>query len=631
MRGEPDRQFHRPVALAAGVKAPRDAPPHLSEVGMVERRRMSVAFALLLLALAGTVAHAQVTGRPYEFPSHEAEEQRDTNRVEPDKQGKSLVFHVEVRRVPLDVVVLDKDGKPVEGLKKSDFEVTEDGKKQRILTFSYESGDKPEFVPPKLAPMPPNTYVNLPKGPETGPLYILYYDMVNTLREHQMAFRNQLLSFVDHAPAGTRFALFVNAVGLHMVMGFTSDHEALREAIESNGPGPHVPKVFLGGATEFGPGEYGAGDTGAALSNLNYLAEYLGGIAGRKNLIWLADMFPIPIGPQPDGSFDSDATILQNGEIDKTYANLMSSQIALYPVDLAGVQGGMGTASRYQTESAIGTATGGHAYHGSNSAEDLIEKAVAHGEDYYSLSYEPSNLNVDSTERRIEVTLKKRDYSLSYRRFYFARPESAAKVTGRDEILQARFVAAKAADTLYANIEHGAPMLHDVLFSVHLAAEGSPEMATAGQMENLEDSPAYFRTRKRNRPLKPLKPVALEKYRIQYGVLDPDLKQRARDEKKVPKLEFAAAAYDADGRLLNSILNDGLASPEPDANGKFGILFHAEQELEVPPRAAWLRVAVRDEVTDQTGTLEIPLPLKPVGVEAKTGDGHGAGNNADPR
>lgn len=587
---------------------------------------------VLLLALAGlAAARAQLPGRPYEFPSHEAEEQRDTNRVEPGKQSKGLVFHVEVRRVPLDVVVLDKDGKPVEGLKRSDFEVKEDGKKQKVLTFEYENGDKPDFVPPKLAPMPPNTFVNLPKEPETGPLYILYYDMVNTLREHQMAFHNQLLSFVQHAPPGTRFALFVNAVGLHMVMGFTSDHEALREAIESNGPGPHVPKIFLGGATEFGPGEYGAGDTVAALSNLNYLAEFMGGIAGRKNLIWLADSFPIPIGPQPDGSFESDPTILERGEIDRTYANLMSSQIALYPVDLSGVLGGFRNASRYQTESAIGTATGGHAYYSSNSTEDLIEKAVEHGEDYYALSYEPSNLNVDSTERRIEVTLKKGNYTLSYRRFYFARPESAAKVTGRDEILQARFVAAKAADTLFANIEHGAPMLHDVLFSVHLVAEGPPEMATAGQMENLEDSPVYFRTRKRNKPLKALKPVVLQKYRIQYGVLDAELKQRARDEKKVPKLEFAAAAYDADGRLLNSMLNDGLASPEPDANGKFGVLFHAEQELDVPPRAAWLRVAVRDEVTDRTGTLEIPLPLKPVPAESAKSGSEDAGRPANTR
>jgi VWFA-related protein len=583
-------------------------------------RRVSMVAGAALLVLSGpAAARAQMPGRPLQFPSHDAEEQREASRAQQDKR---TVIHVEVRRVPVDVVVLDKDGKAVTGLKKDDFAVKEDGKKQKVLTFDYENGETPSFVPPKLPQMPPNTFVNLPNGPETGPLYVLYYDMVNTMREHQMAFRKQLLSFVDHAPAGTRFALFVNAAGLHMVMGFTSDHEALREAIERDGPGPHVPKVFLGGATQFGPGEYGAGNTMAALSNLNFMAEYLGGISGRKNVIWLADMFPIAIGPRPDGAFDNDPNVEESGEIQKTYANLMSSQISLYPVDLAGVEGGIAHMGKYQNEEAIGTATGGHAYFSSNTPEDLIEKAVAHGQDYYALSYEPSNLNFDGSERRIEVTLKKKgDYTLSYRRFYFARPESAAKVTGREEILQARFVAAKDADTLYANIEHGAPMLHDVLFSVHLETMGEPEMATADEMDQLENSPNYFKTRKRNKPASALKPVKLEKYKIKYGVLDTDLKERARDEKTVPKLEFAAAAYDADGRLLNSELNDGLASPEPDANGKFGVLFHAEQELEVPPGAAWLRVAVRDEVNDRTGTLEIPLPLKPAPPESATRSG----------
>src|SRR4029077_19632025 len=142
-------------------------------------------------------------------------------------------------------------------------------------------------------------------------------------------------------------------------------------------------------------------------------------------------------------------------------------------------------------------------------------------------------------------------------------PDDSSQPARKAEILQTRFVAAKSADTLYANIEHGAPMLHDLLFSTHLAADGAPEMATPAQMTELEDSPAFFRTRSRNRPLKPLTPVKLQKYVINYGVFDPQLKSMAASGGKTPKLEFAAAAYDADGRLLNSILNEGLASPDP--------------------------------------------------------------------
>ena len=128
-------------------------------------------------------------------------------------------------------------------------------------------------------------------------------------------------------------------------------------------------------------------------------------------------------------------------------------------------------------------------------------------------------------------------------------------------------------------------------------------------MTELEDSPTFFRTRSRNRPLKPLTPVKLQKYVINYGVFDPQLKSMAASGGKTPKLEFAAAAYDADGRLLNSILNEGLASPDPASNGKSGALFRAQQELQVPPGAAYIRMAVRDTLSDRTGTLEVPLPL----------------------
>ncbi|HUX44231.1 MAG TPA: VWA domain-containing protein [Terracidiphilus sp.] len=582
--------------------------------------KSGMALGVLLLAMpAARSMQAQLIGRPLQFPSHEMEEQKEGNRAEAQNKQNKAIFRLEVRRVPVDVVVRDAQGNVVEGLKKDDFEIEEDGKKQELLTFEFMNGTTPSYMPPKLPEMPPNTFVSLPSAPETGPLYVLYYDMVNTLREHQMAFRAELLRFVDTAPAGTRFALFVNAAGLHLVQGFTSDHAALRAAILRDGPGPHVPKVFLGGATELGPGEYGAGDTGAALSNLNFLAEYLGGIAGRKNLIWLADLFPIPIGPGPEGAYGGDPSIAANDDAKKAYANLMSSQISLYPVDLSGVAGG--AQGRYQNEAAIGAATGGQAYYSDNDVAALMNKAVQHGSTYYALSYSPSNQKFDGAERKIAVKLKENgNCTLSYRRFYFAKPESDAKSTRKDEILQARFVEAKAADTLFANIEHGAPMLHDLLFSAHLSTVGGPALATSEQMEQLEDSPTYFKTRKRNRPVKPPAPVKLETYRIQYGVYDAQLKVKARDKGKPPKLEFAAAAYDADGKLLNSMLNDGLASPAPDANGKFGTLFHAEQQLEVPPGAAWIRLVVRDELNDQTGALEIPLPLKPATDSTQTAE-----------
>jgi VWFA-related protein len=448
-----------------------------------------------------------------------------------------------------------------------------------------------------------------------------------------MEAHNQLLDFVDHAPAGTRFALFGNMAGLKLVVGFTNDHQRLRSAILSQGTAPHLPKVFLDGNV------YGYEDAGAALSNLRFIAEYMRGIPGRKNLFWLSSEFPIPVGPAMNGhnsnngvggGFSSttmqinDLTYLLSDGIKETYAALESSQMALYPIDLNGIQAGGDAVANYQHMDDIAAATGGHAYYGNNRLPELLNRAVANGADYYALTYSPTNTKYDGSERHIKVRFEKnKDYVLSYRTLYYGvRDDEGPGPKAHDaEVLQARFVAAKQADNLYANIEHGAPMLHDLIFTVHVEAEGAPRLATPEQMLQLADTPVYFRTRRKNKPLKPPAPVKLQKYRLQYQVIDWQLKPVAKRKGVQAVLEFAAAAYDADGRLLNGLLNEGVLSQETTAGAKTKMPFQGEQEFEVPPGAAWLRVAVRDKLNNRTGTYELPLPLKQDSMGATLGTG----------
>jgi len=545
---------------------------------------------------------------------------------------QSPLLHLDVRRVPVDVVVLDKQGNPIRGLKAQDFEVKEDSKPQSVVSFDETDSSKASFIPPKLPTLPADTFVDLPDAEERGPLYILYYDMVNTSMGDEMAFHSALLKFIDNAQPGTRMALFVNAAGLHLVQGFTSNHALLHAAVERKGPGPHVPQVFTF------QNVYGQFDAGAALSNLKFMADYMDGLPGRKNLIWMASNFPIPAGPSMQGSgaipMASGAPVagqvgvgggpqaldlvqLLSETIKHTYAAMMRAQIALYPVSLSGVQGSESNGgaadaqSDYANLSMIAAATGGHAYYNSNKPELLLDKAVEHGENYYTLSYSPTNHNYDGSERHIQVAIAGHpDFTITYRTVYYALPDDAPPPTKTNDVLHDRFVAAKDSDTLYANIEHGAPVVHDLLFSAHLAVAGKPVMATQAQMQQLEDSPAFFRTRKKDRPLKPLAPVKLQKYRIDYGVIDPQLKSQAQQQGAQPILEFAAAAYDADGKLLNSQLNDGMPASGGKNDGKASATFRAEQELNVPEGAASIRVAVRDKATNRTGTLEVSLPLK---------------------
>ena len=603
-----------PLGCAERESAPgRDKLNRQANGGImvISRRAFGGLVIALMLALA---IHNQASAQRGGSRSGSGTRNSSSNQPVP-------LLRLEVNRVPVDVVVTDKNGKPVLGLSKDDFTVTEDKKPQRILSFDYMDGTQPSFTPAKLPPLPTNTFVNEPVEAERGPLYVLYYDMVNTDLEDQGNVRKQLLDFVDHAAPGTRFSLWMNATGMHMIQGFTSDRAVLREAILSKGPGPHLPQVFIEGRV------FGYQDSGAVMSNLTFLAEYLSGIPGRKNLIWLSGYFPIPVGPTIVGNNQVGSssvagtdylnlTDLQKVMIKQTYAALMRSQIALYPVDIKGNQaeneGGDAVMAGRQMD-AIAGATGGRAYYGNNRVEQMMDQAVENGESYYTLTYDPSNKKLDENPRTIEVTLgsaKSMGYTVIYRTLYYTVSSEDVQNQHKKEEVQARFLAAKTTDTLYANIEHGAPMLHDMLFSAHVTAEGEPVMATAEQMAQLEDSPAYFRTRKRDTTPKPLTPVKLQKYAINYGVFDPQLKSLAAHGGKPAVLEFAAAAYDGEGKLLNSMLNEGQAPTGADANGKSGGIFHAEQELEVPPGAAWIRLAVRDTLNNRTGTMEVKLPLR---------------------
>jgi hypothetical protein len=369
----------------------------------------------------------------------------------------------------------------------------------------------------------------------------------------------------------------------------------------------------------------------------NFLSQYVEGMPGRKNLIWLSGSFPIALNADPSHERDAESQ-----DVKEAFAAMARSQIAIYPVDLGGVRsmaryegmaqstpagarsaesitkGGVatmpGTAGAFLQGSDIASYTGGRFYTGSNDVSDEIYQAVEHGSNYYTVSYRPSNEKWDEKPRHIVVKLEEKGYKLEYRQLYYAVPPDTEAFTHKEGTAQAhdaKVVAGKAEDTLYANIEHGAPMLHDVIFQFHVGTVGTPAMATLEQMQQLEDEPAYFRSHHMNRAPKSLSPVKLQKYAIDYRVLDPQLKAMAAMTGKPAMLEFAAVAYDSDGRLLNGVLNNGVATAALKPGQKAEAIFRGQQELEVPLGAAWMRIAVRDTLNNRTGTLEIPLPLKP--------------------
>jgi VWFA-related protein len=624
---------------------------------------------LLTAALAGVMA-AQTTPTP-----SQAQDQA------PPPDASSNVLTTTVRRVVLDVIVTDSKDVPVSGLTKDDFNVTEDNKPQQILSFEANgfSSDM-DYVPTQLPPQPPNTFINMPSTPEKGPLYILLYDLVNmddpgqmnSPEDHsaQLIARKQLLKFIQSKPEGTRFAIFVRSDGLHLIQGFTSDRSLLYAAVDPHSPKPHIPVVFL-----MGP-NFGSGDRLAALDMLHALALYVDGLPGRKNLIWFSSQFPLQLF-----AADTDGPSFQE-ETKATLELLAQNQIAVYPVDARGTtasdsrtpigasihsdtvsstgssgSGGSGGGGRsgggggggstilgssavmdsYSLLDGIAKDTGGEAFYSNNDLAAELVKATENGSKYYTLTYSPTNRDYDSQLRNIKVALKKKGYDLSYRRFYYATdtPVTSVSTTTPAPPTPVKSKTAEPSlpvvDTLSANMQCGAPAAHQLVFIVKAQTEGAPQMGTPAQMADLSTEPAYFKSRRKSAQPHPLPPILLQKTLFSFNI-------PTRQFKNEPalNLEVAVAAYNADGLMMNAIVNitrkdlqqQSEEAPQPGAAQQPGTsqqpgaaqqpgasapprFFRIEQELEVPVGATTARFAVRDSSNDRTGAMQISLPLAP--------------------
>ena len=541
-------------------------------------------------------------------------------------ESSTLVIHKSVHRVILDVVVTDSNDKPVRGLTRDDFSVAEDGKPQRVLSFDVHDFDAPADVP-KVPPLPANTFMNVPTAPERGPLNVILYDMLNMSLDDQGIARKQLLSFISEKPPGARFAIFVLSDGLRLVQGFTADQNVLYAAMDPKAPRPHVPKIFLYGEN------YGQGEIRLIRWTFAKIARFLDPLPGRKNVIWLTGSVPTSILATADGTADP---LSYSDEIKETVNAMARSQIAVYPVDVRGVvpialssspQAGPGgvamtttsdnpyLSDSYLTEGDIAGSTGGHAFFSNNDVKGALEQATETGANYYTLTYSPSNQNYDGQLRKLHVELAKRGYQLAYRRSYYAyNPDLPAPQGKRKAGEPAQEAVPR--DTLFVNMQHGAPLTHQLLFKAHVRPLGVPTRATQEQMANLGQLPEDFRARHKKRAAKALLPVELQTYAVDYTVAVDPLRQTRSPQPFT--LEVAAAAFDGDGDMLNAVVESGadaaMASPGEQLGASFmSVNTHqfrrAQLMIDVPVSATSIRLAAHDVSTDRVGAMEVSLPL----------------------
>ena len=153
------------------------------------------------------------------------------------------VFQANARIVVLDVVVTGKNRRPLTGLHKQDFVLTEDGHPQAITYFEEHTSTQPSpESPANLPDLPPNVFTNIPRVKPSGAVMVLVLDSLNTPLDDQRYVRAQMLKYLKKLEPGRRIAIFILGTQLRLLQGFTDDPTLLAAAINArkNGAGAQV-------------------------------------------------------------------------------------------------------------------------------------------------------------------------------------------------------------------------------------------------------------------------------------------------------------------------------------------------------------------------------------------------------
>jgi VWFA-related protein len=234
--------------------------------------------------------------------------------------AQTPVIRVDTRLVELNVIVRDQNNRPVEGLTKADFTIYDQNKEQKIALFSVSSVHK--LVKP-AAPLPSGIYTNRPEQRVESPttITVVLLDAVNTHIEDQGYAKQQFVKFLSQIRPEDRVAVYALGNKLRILQDFTGDSKALLNSIarfrgealqyvEDSEPDPSDTRDTvmpgLGGSGQF---DKWLNDKMAILADhaiearmratvgaLEAIANHIGHLPGRKNLVWITGSFPFTVG-----------------------------------------------------------------------------------------------------------------------------------------------------------------------------------------------------------------------------------------------------------------------------------------------------------------------------------------------
>ena len=489
---------------------------------------------------------------------------QSSNQQSP-QSGYTLQAHV--REVITDVTVTDRNGNPIHGLDQSAFHIFDNGKPQRLATFEEHTGTEPVG---QLQGNAANVYSNDITFHPPRALNLILIDTSSMGFVDQTYLNLQLEQFIKQLAPDQPFAVLGRRGGLAMFASFTADHKRLLDAVHA--VIPHFERSMDGYGTPH--------------AVVDELCNYLQQFPGRKNVFWFEAGGALALKPDP-------TSFLNYQDMKGMYDQLESARIALYPVDVRGLQAPADP--RVTSDPSIfdhlgmedeADATGGRAVVNRNNIADEVKHIADNDAAYYTLTYSPQEVRLDNRWHKIKVHVDGDNYQISYRRGYFDDGSNLAHSDGpgRKHLLQ-----------------DGSAVTQVRLAPIALQVHVTP----SEQVANL--SPEVVIHSNTSSPKKDERA-----YNLHYSVpLDAFPKQVSGPQNQV-SLGLGVFAFDQQGRSVSriadkvtlSISQERLNRAGPDARIGF------DQRINLPRGQDLLYVAIWNPDTGRAGTVQIPLTVE---------------------
>ena len=372
--------------------------------------------------------------------------------------------------VIVDVTVRDKAGKPIEGLKQSDFAVSEDGKPQKISVFEYQNlSSEPE--PPATVSL--SDQLALPEAPKTSitthspgeiqyhgkRLLVFYFDFSSMAIPEQLRAQTAALEYLNkQITKDDLVAILFYSSTVQVLSDFTADRDVLGNIVRGLPIGEMSEMAGLadtgddnnedtGAAFVADETEFNIFNTDQKLAALEQASRMLSALPEKKSLIYFA-------------SGVSKTGIDNQAQLEATINAAMKANVNIYPIDARGVMAdppgggaskgasrgtGIFNGSVYNSQRSqindsqetlvtLAADTGGKAFLDSNDLALGIKEAQQDLRSYYILGYYSTNSAEDGKYRRISIKLTNgmQGVKLEHRPGYYA-GKVWGKMNGQDK------------------------------------------------------------------------------------------------------------------------------------------------------------------------------------------------------